>query len=102
VSKDERMGGYFSKPKVVRGQKHLRNTDVLYWVCSNISQYIWSSSSWSINILHFAKTTKPPIIKNFAYGNEKLVLIMDLEWVVMRTSADCNILRKVLLVRRLV
>jgi hypothetical protein len=41
-----------------------------------------------------------PIIKNFAYGKENFVVIMGLERVAMRTSANCNILRKLVFVLR--
>ena len=53
-----------------------------------------------MEILQIAKTQKTPIIKKFAYGKGYLVLIMGLKCVVMRTSGYCNILRRVIVVRR--
>ena len=50
-----------------------------------------------ITICENTKTANNSII---AYSNEYLVLIMGLEWIVMRTFANYNILRKVVLVLR--
>ena len=64
MSKDVRIGGYFSKPKSVRGQNTFSNMDVKFWVCLYILHYICSLSLKSMNMLQLTKSRKPPLIEN--------------------------------------